>query len=30
MNPEGCEINDLLSCHNVDSFGKGDLVNEWI
>ena len=30
MNPEGCEINDLLNCHQVDSFGKGDLLNEWI
>jgi len=30
MNPEGCEINDLLNCHNVDSFGKGDILNEWI
>ena len=30
MNPEGCEINDLLNCHQIDSFGKGDLLNEWI
>ena len=30
MNPEGCEINDLLNCHHVDSFGKGDFLNEWI
>ena len=30
MNPEGGEINDLLNCHRVDSFGKGDLLNEWI
>ena len=30
MNPEGCEINDLMNCHNVESFGKGALVNEWI
>ena len=30
MNPEGGEINDLLNCHRVDSFGKGDLLDEWI
>ena len=30
MNPEGCEITDLLNCHLVDSFGKGGLLNEWI
>jgi hypothetical protein len=30
MNPEGCEINDLLNCHLLDSFGKGGLLNEWI
>lgn len=30
MNPDGCEIGDLLNCHNVDSFGKGELMNEWI
>jgi len=30
MNPESCEINDLLSCHLSDSVGKGDLLNEWI
>ncbi len=30
MNPESCEINDLISCHNLDSIGKGDLLNEWI
>ena len=30
MNPEGGEINDLLNCHRIDSFGKGDLLNEWI
>ena len=30
MNPEGCEINDLLNCHMMDSFGKGGLLNEWI
>ena len=30
MNPETCEINDLLVCHQIDSVGKGDLLNEWI
>lgn len=30
MNPDGGEINDLLNCHRIDSFGKGDLLNEWI
>ena len=30
MNPEGCEINDLLNCHHADSFGKGGYVNEWV
>ena len=30
MNPESCEINDLLICHRIDSVGKGDLLNEWI
>ena len=30
MNPESCEINDLLNCHLLDSFGKGGLLNEWI
>ena len=30
MNPEGCEINDLMNCHLLDSFGKGGLLNEWV
>ena len=30
MNPESCEINDLLTCHRIDSVGKGDLLNDWI
>ena len=30
MNPESCEINDLLLCHRIDGIGKGDLLNEWI
>ena len=30
MNPENCEINDLLVCHQFEGVGKGDLLNEWI
>ena len=30
MNPEPCEINDLLVCHRIDSIGKGGVLNEWI
>ena len=30
MNPEGCEISDLMNCHNADSFGRGAMVNEWV
>ena len=30
MNPESCEITDLLACHQVDYVGKGDMMNEWI
>ena len=30
MNPEACEINDLLNCHMMDSVGKGGHLNEWI
>ena len=30
MNPESCEINDLLVCHKLDGLGKEDLLNEWI
>ena len=30
MNPESCDINDLMNCHNADTYGKGDLLNEWI
>ena len=30
MNPENCEVNDLLVCHRLEGVGKGDLLNEWI
>ena len=30
MNPEGCEISDLMNCHKADSFGGEAMVNEWI
>lgn len=30
MNPEGCDINDLMNCHLLDSFGKGGILNEWV
>ena len=30
MNPESCEINDLLACHMYDSLGKGAHMNDWI
>ena len=30
MNPESCDINDLLNCHMMEGTGKGDLLNEWI
>ena len=30
MNPETCEITDLLACHQVDYVGKEDMMNEWI
>lgn len=30
MNPESCEINDLLVCHKLDGMGKEDFLNEWI
>jgi len=30
MNPESCEINDLLACHMYDSIGKGAHLNDWI
>lgn len=30
MNPESCEINDLLVCHQVDSIGRGGMMHDWI
>ncbi len=30
MNPESCEINDLLNCHRHDNIGRGAILNEWI
>ena len=30
MNPESCDINDLMNCHLLDSFGKGGVLNEWV
>ena len=30
MNPESCEISDLLSCHKNDNIGRGANLNEWI
>jgi hypothetical protein len=30
MNPESCDISDLLACHQVDYVGKGDILNDWI
>ena len=30
MNPESCEINDLLTCHRHDNIGRGAILNEWI
>lgn len=30
MNPESCDINDLLACHRMEGTGKGSLLNEWI
>ena len=30
MNPESCEISELMNCHRLDSIGKVDYFNEWI
>ena len=30
MNPESCEINDLVNCHAFDGVGKESFLNEWI
>ena len=29
MNPETCEINDLMICHQTDSLGKEGSLREW-
>ena len=30
MNPERCEINDLLTCHQFDSLERRGIVDDWI
>lgn len=30
MNPESCEINDLMACHMYETTGKGAYLNDWI
>lgn len=30
MNPESCEINDLLTCHQIDSLERSWTVDDWI
>lgn len=30
MNPESCEINDLLVCHTTESIGRERAMDEWI
>lgn len=30
MNPDSCEVHDLMNCHLYDNLGKGDYLNEWI
>ncbi|MBQ3009865.1 MAG: GH3 auxin-responsive promoter family protein [Oscillospiraceae bacterium] len=30
MNPESCEINDLMACHMYENTGKGAYLNDWI
>ncbi|MBR4079619.1 MAG: GH3 auxin-responsive promoter family protein [Christensenellaceae bacterium] len=30
LNPESCEINDLMRCHMYENTGRGDVLNEWI
>ena len=30
MNPESCEINDLLTCHQFDSLERRGIVDDWI
>ena len=30
MNPESCEINDLLTCHQFDSLERRGIVDDWV
>ena len=30
MNPESCEVSELMNCHRLDSIGKVEYFNEWI
>lgn len=30
MNPESCDINDLLTCHQSDSLDRRGLIDDWI
>ncbi|MBR5468402.1 MAG: GH3 auxin-responsive promoter family protein [Firmicutes bacterium] len=30
INPDGCEINDLMACHQSNSSGMGGTLSEWI
>lgn len=30
INPDGCEINDLLVCHRVDSVERGGTLDDWV
>ena len=30
MNPESCEVNDLVQCHQIDTLARGGGINDWI
>lgn len=30
INPDGCDINDLLACHQVNTFNLGGGINDWV
>ena len=30
MNPESCEINDLLECHSHEGIGRRGQIYEWV
>ena len=30
MNPESCEVNDLMQCHQIDTLARGGGINDWI